>query len=474
MPRNGRLNPERLALVLILGLTAWRLAWLPLSDFELYVDEAQYWLWGQELAAGAWSKPPMVGWLIRAANETAGSDAAWVARLPWPLVHGAAALAVMALGCRMAGAAAGALAGAVYATLPAVSVGSILISTDSPQMLALALFLLAWAAAPGRAGAALAGAALAAGMWSKYAMLFPLPGLALAAWIDPRWRRPWPQAAITAAVALALFAPNIWWNASHDFATIRHTAENADWQGALHLRGAALFLAEQFAVAGPLTFAALLAALARRWTEGLRGLVPIAAAPLLVVTVQAIQSEANANWAVGAYVAGAVLIGAWLAPRPRLAVAAVALNGIAATGLPVAGTLAQDWRRDGAPVLSRYVGNTAVADRVIAAAHRAGTDVIVSDDRALLAQLMWRTISTDQPIAIRAVPARQGAVPSHYDMIYPLRRDAEGPALWAGQPDHAPPCLGAFLYLPPGEGELGSRALATAPLSSACLDTLRR
>ena len=464
---------ETHAALIIIGLTAWRLAWLPGSDLEFFVDEAQYWLWGQELAAGAWSKPPLVGWLIRAANEAARSDAPWVARLPWPLVHGAAALAIWALGRKLAGAAVGALAGVVYATLPAISVGSILISTDSPQLLALALFLLAWIALPGRWGAALAGAALAAGMWSKYAALFPLPGLALAAWIDPRWRRPCAEAGIVALVALALFLPNIWWNLTHDLATVRHTAENADWRGALNLTGAAVFLAEQLAVAGPLTFAALLAALVRRWPPGLRGPVPVTAAPLAIVIAQALQSQANANWAVGAYVSGAVLIAAWLVPRPRLAVAAVALNGIVATGLPVIGTLAQELRRDGQPVLTRYVGNTAVADGVIAAANRAEAALIVSDDRALLAQLMWRTRAAGQGIRIRAVPARQGAVPSHYDMIYPLRREA-GPALWAGQPDHAPSCLGAPRPLPEGEGELGRRTLATAPVPPQCLDILRR
>lgn len=475
MPRGTeRWKADPLAALVILGLTAWRLAWLPGSDLELYVDEAQYWLWGQELAAGAWSKPPLVGWLIRAANETVGSDAPWVARLPWPLVHGAAALAVLALGRRLAGGPVGALAGVVYATLPAVSVGSILISTDSPQLLALALFLLAWVALPGRLGAMLAGAALAAGMWSKYAMLFPLPGLALAAWIDPRWRRPWADALIVALVALALFAPNIWWNLTHDLATVRHTAENADWRGALNLTGAAAFLAEQLGVAGPLSFTALLAALARRWPPGLRGLVPIAAAPLAIVLAQALQSDVNANWAVGAYVAGSVLIAAWLAPRPRLAVAAVALNGVVAMGLPVIGTLAHDWRRDGQPVLARYVGNTAVADRVIAAAHRADTTLIVSDDRALLAELTWRVRATRAPLAVRAVPGRQGLVPSHYDMLYPLRADPGPTALWVGQPDHAPACLGAFLYLPPGEGDLGRRRLATAPVSGPCLDALRR
>ncbi|WP_134725003.1 ArnT family glycosyltransferase [Paracoccus luteus] len=465
---------ERLALAVIVALTAWRLAWLPAADLELYVDEAQYWLWGRELAAGAWSKPPLVGWLIRAANGIAGSDAPWVARLPWPLVHGGAALAVWALGRAVAGPAEGALAGVVYATLPAVAVGSILISTDSPQMLALALFLLAWARARGRSGAALAGAALAAGMWSKYAMLFAVPGLTLAALIDPRWRRPWGHAAVAAAVALALFAPNILWNLAHDLATVRHTADNADWQGAPDAGRVALFLAAQFAVAGPLTFAALLVALlARRWPPGMRGLAAITAAPLAIVAAQALQSGANANWAVGAYVPGAVLIAAVLAPRPRRAVLAVGLNAAVALALPVIGTRAQEWRRDGAPVLARYVGNAAAADAMLARARQDGARLIVASDRAVLAQLFWRAHTTAAPVTIRAVPAPGGPVPSHYDLIYPLRGDA-GPALWAGETAQPPACAGAPLDLPAGTGDLGGRALATMLLAPDCLDRLRR
>lgn len=461
---------ETRALALIAALTLWRLGWLLASDLELYVDEAQYWLWGQEMAAGAWSKPPLVGWLIRSANEITGSDAPWAARLPWPLVHGAAALAVMALGRRVAGATVGAWAGVIYATLPAVSVGSILISTDSPQMLALALFLLVWVAVRGPWGAALAGAALAAGMWSKYAMLFPLPGLALAAWLDPRWRRPWGDAALTAVVALALFAPNVWWNLTHDLATMRHTAENANWQGGLDLTRAALFLAEQFAVAGPLTFAALAVALTRHWPPGLRGLVLVTAAPLAIVTAQALQSGANANWAVGAYVAGAVLMAAALAPRPRLAAVAVALNAALALALPVIGTKAQELRRDGQPLLARYVGNTAFADAALARAGSAA--LIVATDRAILSELTYRARATDAPVTIRAVPAPDGPTPSHYDMIYPLRNDP-GPAMWIGPPDTAPACA-TPQALPQGEGEIGRRALSTATLTDACLNSLRR
>ena len=70
----SRPDPLRLAIAAILVLTLWRLALLPFSRLELYVDEAQYWLWGQEMTFGAYSKPPLVGWMIRAANRITGRE----------------------------------------------------------------------------------------------------------------------------------------------------------------------------------------------------------------------------------------------------------------------------------------------------------------------------------------------------------------------------------------------------------------
>ncbi|MEM8840085.1 MAG: glycosyltransferase family 39 protein, partial [Pseudomonadota bacterium] len=52
----------RIALALIFGLLAVRLFLVVISPLELYADEAQYWRWGQTLAWGYYSKPPMVAW----------------------------------------------------------------------------------------------------------------------------------------------------------------------------------------------------------------------------------------------------------------------------------------------------------------------------------------------------------------------------------------------------------------------------
>ena len=97
--------------------------------------------------------------------------------------------------------------------------------------------------------------------------------------------------------------------------------------------------------------------------------------------------------------------------------------------------------------------------------------LIVASDRAMLAALTWR--AKGLAVRVRAVPGPNGPVPSHYDMIYPLRGEP-GPALWAGDRGTAPQCALHPRPLPAGRGELGERALETALLSRGCLDSLRR
>ena len=46
-------------------VTLWRLALLPFDRADLFVDDAQYWFWGQALDWGYYSKPPLIGWIIR-------------------------------------------------------------------------------------------------------------------------------------------------------------------------------------------------------------------------------------------------------------------------------------------------------------------------------------------------------------------------------------------------------------------------
>jgi 4-amino-4-deoxy-L-arabinose transferase-like glycosyltransferase len=134
-------------------------------------------------------------------------------------------------------------------------------------------------------------------------------------------RRIWtPTMALAALAALAvIFAPNLIWNLTHHFATLEHTASNANWnaKSLFNIRELMEFLGSQFGVFGPVPFAVLAGgtialALRRRLEPADLLLLCLALPPLLTVGAQAFVSRANANWAGVAYIAGSILAAAWL------------------------------------------------------------------------------------------------------------------------------------------------------------------
>ena len=77
----------RSGLLIVLGFTLWRVVTLVFDRTDLFVDEAQYWFWAQNLDLGYYSKPPMIAWVIRAMTALSGSDAIYWIRLSGPLIH---------------------------------------------------------------------------------------------------------------------------------------------------------------------------------------------------------------------------------------------------------------------------------------------------------------------------------------------------------------------------------------------------
>ncbi|MGB2941567.1 MAG: hypothetical protein WBB79_01895 [Candidatus Macondimonas sp.] len=49
---------------ILVALTALRIALLAASPLDLFVDEAQYWLWSTTPDFGYYSKPPVIAWVI--------------------------------------------------------------------------------------------------------------------------------------------------------------------------------------------------------------------------------------------------------------------------------------------------------------------------------------------------------------------------------------------------------------------------
>ena len=441
MPRNATSEARgfRLGLAAIAAVTLWRVALLPFDAADLFVDEAQYWFWGQELAWGYYSKPPLIGWILRAATEIGSDEPFWI-RLPLPLIQAGTAVVLALVGRRLFGGQVGGLAGAAFVTLPGVALGSLLVSTDTPMLFCFALALLAFVTLTGRRSAGWAlvlGAAVGVGLLAKYAMVYFPICAALAAAALPDRRIAWRDAGIATALAIAIVAPNIAWNAAHDFSTLRHTADNTDWRDA-GLRPAALleFWAGQFAMAGPVLFAAYLAGLARLRAIPPGRLLAVMSLPVFAaVSVQAIRSGANANWAAAAHLAAVLLGIAVLARMPKLLALSFAINLAVTLALPLASTQAASWRAPGGNLmLARYVGQAAVSRRAAAIAEAEGLDTLVSDSRTLLADFFYTL--RDSGLAIHAAPAT-GFPAHHYaqtrslppgpgDVLF-VSRDAQGP-----------------------------------------------
>jgi asparagine N-glycosylation enzyme membrane subunit Stt3 len=324
-------KPAVAAALCIGVLVVLRLIVVIASPLEIGPDEAQYWRWSRTLDFGYYSKPPLIAWIIALSTAVFG-DSEWAIRLFAPILHGVAAYFLFLLGRRAFNARTGAWAAAIYLLMPGVWLSSTIMSTD-------AVLLPAWAAAlyflwrlreqPTLANGALAGGIIGLAMLGKYAALYLFVGAALAALFDRDMRRALlsPAGAAAAIGALLVLSPNLIWNAAHGFATVSHTADNANLGEAgfnpLHVFS---FLGDQAAVFGPITLLVLLVGFALTAGRGEREttgrelwLLCFIAPPLVVILGQEILSRAHANWAATAYPAASVLLASWLdrAFRPR-------------------------------------------------------------------------------------------------------------------------------------------------------------
>ncbi len=314
-----------IAINLVIAFT--RILALRISPLDLLPDEAQYWSWSRHLAFGYFSKPPMIAWLIRATTSLAGNEE-WGVRLAAPLVHAATGAVVCFIGNALFNARAGFWAALLYATLPGVTFSGLVISTDVPLLffwsLALLAFVQVWLR-PRLGWAVVLGAAFGLGFLSKYAMGYFLLGIAVLALIGPRDRlkRAWRCLAVAAGIAAAMIAPNLVWNQVHGWATLAHTAANADWGNAgAHLLEALAFAGAQFGVFGPILMAALIWRVAI-WrpdppNAAERLLLCFALPVLALMIAQSGVSRAHANWAAVAYVAATILVAGSLERIGRL------------------------------------------------------------------------------------------------------------------------------------------------------------
>ncbi|MBW7932841.1 MAG: glycosyltransferase family 39 protein [Gemmatimonadaceae bacterium] len=285
-------------------------------------DEAYYWEWSRRLAAGYFDHPPAIAWLV-----ALGGDTPLGVRLGSVLAGTLAGLAILRTARRLGGDDAALWASLIYACVPLAAAGYVLATPDAPLFCALAWTLHAVVealSAPLRSPASLrwwsvAGVAIGIAMLSKYtAVLIPAAialSVALYAPLRPRLREPGPYVAV--GIASLVLAPNLWWNATHEW--ISFAFQLGHGLGAPKHAGVGAILTRELNLVGgqagltsPILFVLFLIviwrALQQRDDAIHRLLGTVSVCVLLFFAWSATRKNVEANWPASAWLPAIILL----------------------------------------------------------------------------------------------------------------------------------------------------------------------
>ncbi len=444
-------------LLILLGLLlGWRIAVLYFNQTDLFFDEAQYWLWGKEPDFGYFSKPPLLGWIIGAVTRLAGSDSPFVIRLASPVLHLFSSIFIYLAATELYDKRTGFWSALTFATLPAVSLSSGLVSTDVPLLLFWSAALYAFIRLTRDItlpSAWMLAAALGLGMMSKYAMIFfaLCAGLYMLFDNQPFGLKLLTSKAIIIILGFALLIlwPNIQWNLNNGLITLAHTVDNANWGQMMFRPGKMMeFFGAQFGVFGPILFGALLVILWRHLrgenTQQDRMLLWFSIPIIVIITTQAFLSRAHANWAATAYPAASILVTSVflrLGPK-RLFQASYGLHLAVMIALGVgtifAARIDLPFRAD---PFYRVLGWQAFADVTRDKLRTGKYGAILTNRREEAAELIYYL--RDQPIPVTMWQA--GTRPrNHYEMTRPFTQNTKEPVLYVSKQKPPPALLAQF------------------------------
>jgi 4-amino-4-deoxy-L-arabinose transferase-like glycosyltransferase len=327
-------NPTVRRSLWAIAATAATLRGMLVLGLELYGDEAYYWLWSRHPAAGYFDHPPMVAWLAGLSSGLFPGEAGL--RLVFLVCGG---LAVLFAGLAAAEVSddprAPVFASLLAASAPLLTLTGALALPDAPVEAAYSAATWLITRARGRRWLA-AGAAVGLALLSKYNAALMAPALLLLVFWDPELRaelrRPWPWAG--GAVAVAIFAPCLVWNARHDFLSIGFQLRHGFSRGT-DPRTFAEFLLSQLLGAGPVALVMGFSLLLRPRHSAARRLAAVTLLPLVVTVWSAMRGRAEANWPVLVYpglcaAAGAALARLRPAPARALTGASMAFGALLA------------------------------------------------------------------------------------------------------------------------------------------------
>ena len=298
---------------------------------ELTFDEAYYALWSHSLALGYLDHPPMVALLLRASTALFGDTELGVRALSLLFVGALPALVALIAWRLFRSAETAALAVLMWIAMPLVMAGALFATPDAPLVvfwtLGLAALVELWRSGKARWLLAI-GLALGLMLQSKFTGAFFAAGVATAFLTAPSMRR-WlvsPAFVAALAIAAAIFAPFVGWNAEHGWATFIKQLGRAP-PHAFEPFYVVEFVAAQIGLMNPLVFAPFAAAVAAvHWRrpvppgsadEARRILVSTIAPAAIYFLLHALHDRVQGNWLAPLFPAAALLAADWVAGARR-------------------------------------------------------------------------------------------------------------------------------------------------------------
>ena len=239
-----------------------------LGNIDLAIDEAQYIFWSKNLESGYFSKPPFIAWVLSPLNQVCGENYQCYRSLQPIAFFFSSIFCGLSTFRLINNFKASCFSAFLFLTLPLSTFYSQFATTD-------AWLLLFWSASTFffvmtfRKGSFFwllcCAITVGIGLLVKYSMIFfCISALFLLLKMN---QFSWRQIIIATSISLLIFCPNIIWNLTHDFPTLKHHVEMTSLDKGTEVQIDSLieFFIGQFIIFSPIIFLIILISLIKNW-----------------------------------------------------------------------------------------------------------------------------------------------------------------------------------------------------------------
>ena len=288
-----------------------------LTNFDLFGDEAQYWIWSQSLDFGYYSKPPFIAWIISFFTFFLGNSFVMIKIIPitFYIISG---YVVYLLSLELfSNKKQALLTAASFYLMPAVSFSSFLLSTDVFLIFFWSIsliFFLKCIKTPIKINFFILGIFVGISFLTKYAAIYFLVSTITLIFLDKKTRIIFFYKIINLLIfissLLLVLLPNIIWNKNVGWITLLHTSENAGLNRTkIDLFQGLEFILSQTLMLSPFLFIIFIFLIKKiTFSFQTKFLLSFSVPIFLIVLLESIIVRANANWAAVALVSFFILM----------------------------------------------------------------------------------------------------------------------------------------------------------------------